>query len=35
MKKVVCLVNMAELLVGCPGGSVLEVDIAGSGKKKT
>ena len=32
--KVGCLVYMVSLLVGFLGGSVLEVDIAGSVKKK-
>ena len=32
--KVVCIVYMAALLVGCLGGSVLKVDLAGAVKKK-
>ena len=34
MRKVVCLVNMAALLVGFLGGSVLKFDISGVTKKK-
>ena len=34
MSKVGCLVNMADLLVGFLGGSVLKVDISGVVKKK-
>ena len=34
MRKVGCLVNMAALLVGFLGVSVLKVDISGSVKKK-
>ena len=34
MGKVGCLVNLASLLVGCLGNSVLKVDIYGVVKKK-
>ena len=33
MGKVECLVNMAEILVGCLGGSFTRVDINGAVKK--
>ena len=34
MVKVVCLVYLASLLVGCLGGSVMKVDIDGAVKKR-